>query len=196
MIYVETSLVLEALKKGEDGERALVYLRKVKEEGGYLSEVVLAEIHNLEEPRREWVARLLKELPFPLLRVNPPSVELANRYVYNRVFEGELRDLGLHVALASVRGCERLDTLDGRLDGAIEGVGRVNQVAGYPSPSINFPLGKGERDGELDGVRALSWKVTSRKKAEEVARIIQEMADSFMKEKELSLEKVGKVEIF
>ncbi len=195
MIYVETSLVLEALKKGEEGDKALAHLRSIRD-GGYLSEPVLAEIHNLEEPRREWVARLLKELPFPILRVNPQAVELANRYVYNRVFEGTLRDLGLHVALASVRGCEGIDTCDSRLEEALDGMKRVNQVAGYTLPTIRFPVGKKDGDGELDEVRALAWRVTSRKKVEEVARTIQEMADSFMKEKGLSLEKVGKVEIF
>ncbi len=197
MIYVETSLVLEALKKGEAGERALAYLKRVKDEGGHLSELVLAEIHNLDEPRREWTARLLRELSFPLLRVNPTSLELANRYVYNKVFPGELRDLGLHVALASVRDCSKLDTCDGRLVEALEGIEKVNQVAGYPVPSVSLPLGEEwEGDQELDGVRALSWRVTSRKKTEEVARTIQEMADNFMKEKGLSLEKVGRVEIF
>ena len=196
MVYVETSLVLEALKKGEEGERALAYLKGVKEEGGHLSEQVLAEIHNLDEPRREWAARLLKEVPFPLLRVNLPSLELANRYVYNRVFPGELRDLGLHMALASVRNCSRLDTCDSRVLDALEGIERVNQVAGHSVPSVNLALGEWGGDQELDGVRALSWKVTSRRKVEEVARTIQEMADNFMKEKGLSLKKVGRVEIF
>ena len=197
MIYVETSLVLLALERGDEGEEARGYLEGVLQKGGHLSELVLAEVHNLDEPRREWAARLLKELPFPLLRVNLQALELANRYVYNRVLEGPLRDLGLHGALASVRKCERLDTCDGRFLEALEGIERVNQVAGYPSSSVHLPLGEGWKgDEELDGVRALSWRVTSRKKGEEVVRAIQEMAQNFMKEKGLSLEKVGRIEIF
>ncbi len=197
MIYLETSLVLEALKKGEEGEAARSYLEEVLDQGGHLSELVLAEVHNLDEPRREWTARLLKELPFPLLRVNSQAVDLANRYVYNKVFQEALRDLGLHVALASVRGCDRLDTLDKRVLEAKEGIERVNQVAQFSVPEIHLPLaGDWEADRELDGIRALSWRVTSRKRIEEVTRTIQEMADNFMKEKGLSLEKVGRVEIF
>ncbi|RLD96484.1 MAG: hypothetical protein DRI93_00830 [Aquificota bacterium] len=198
MIYVETSLVLVALRNDERGEEARGYLEKVWEAGGHLSELVLAEIHNLDEPRREWTARLLKDVPLPILRVNLQSLELANRYVYNKVFDQPLRDLGFHAALASVRRCERLDTCDGRLLEAVQGIDRVNQVAGYTTPGFSFPLSNGpwEGDEELDGVRTLSWRVTSRRKSEEVVRTVQEMADNFVREKGLSLEKVGKIEIF
>ncbi len=198
MIYVETSLVLMALRDGEAGEEAKRYLEGVWKEGGHLSELVLAEIHNLDEPRREWTARLLKDIPFPLLRVNLQALDLANRYVYNKVFGQSLRDLGFHAALASVRNCNRLDTCDGRFLEAVQGIKRVNRVAGYTTPEISTPLSGGpwEGDEELDGVRALSWRVTSRKKGEEVVRTIQKMADNFMREKGLSLEKVGKIEIF
>lgn len=198
MIYVETSLVLMALRDDGAGEEARGYLEGVWKEGGHLSELVLAEVHNLDEPRREWTARLLKDIPFPLLRVNLQALDLANRYVYNKVFDQSLRDLGFHAALASVRNCDRLDTCDGRFLEAVQGIKRVNQVAGYATPEVSTPLSGGpwEGDEELDGVRALSWRVTSRKKGKEVVRTIQGMADNFMREKGLSLEKVGKIEIF
>ena len=196
-ILIETSLVLAALLEGPLGEEVRSYLRGIKEKGGHISEPLLAEIHNLDEPRREWVARLLKDLPFPILRMNLDAINLAQRYVYNKIFEGPLRDLGLHAALASVKAWEELVTLDERLITAREGIERINQVANYPTPAFSLPLSiRWTGDEELDRVRALSWRVTGEKKGEEVVRIIQDMAASFLKEKRLALEKVGKVELF
>lgn len=196
-ILIETSLVLAALGEDPLGEEVRSYLQGVRERGGHISELLLAEIHNLNEPRREWTAQLFRELPLPILRINLKAVNLAQRYVYNKIFEGSLKDLGLHAALASVKAWEELVTLDERLTTAREGVERINQVADHPTPAFSLPLSiEWKGDEELDRVRALSWRVTGEKKGEEVVRIIQEMAANFLKEKRLSLEKVGKVELF
>jgi len=196
-VLIETSLVLAALWEDPLGEEVRYYLQGIREKGGHISELLLAEIHNLDEPRREWVARLLRDLPLPILRINLKAVNLAQRYVYNKIFEGPLRDLGLHAALASVKAWEELVTLDERLITAREGIERINQVADYPTPAFSHPLSIGWKgDEKLDRVRALSWRVTGEKKGEEVMRIIQDMAASFLKEKKLALEKVGKVELF
>ncbi len=196
---IETSVVLAALERDPSGENACSYLQGAMEKGGHISELLLAEIHNLNEPRREWTAQLLKELPLPILRINLKAVNLAQRYVYNKIFEGPLRDLGLHAALASVKACEELVTLDERLITAREGVERINQVAHYSTPAFSHsqPLSmEWKGDEELYKMRSLSWRVTGKKKGEEVVRIIQEMAANFLKEKGLTLEKVGKVELF
>lgn len=196
-ILIETSLVLAALWEDPQGEEVRSYLQEIREKGGHISELLLAEIHNLDEPRREWVARLLRDLPFPILRINLKAVNLAQRYVYNKIFEGSLRDLGLHAALASVKAWEELVSLDERLITAREEIERINRVAGYSTPAFSHLLSIGWKgDEELDRVRALSWRVTGGKKGEEVLKIIQDMASSFLKEKKLALEKVGKVELF
>jgi len=141
---------------------------------------------------------LFNELPFPILRVNPEVLELANRYVYNKVFDSNLRDLGAHAALATIRECEGLLSLDNRMLNNTENIARINKVAGYNTPRIfsAHPQKIWLADEELDNIRSLSWRVTNRKKAEETARSIQEMANNFLKEKSINLRKVGKIEIF
>lgn len=198
-VYIETSTILASLERTDLGERCDQFLKGLPLESSYLSELVLAEIHNLEEPRREWAARLLKERPFPILRVNVRALDLANKYFFNKVILPEHRDGGLHVAIASLRGCETLYTWDeDHLIAQQEGFGRINNVMGCPIPHLlsPFPIEEGWEDAELHAVRALSYRVTSRKQKKEVVRGVVESADFFMKEKGLNLQKVGKIEIF
>ena len=198
MICIETSVILAALRSSEHGETVKSHLQGLLEQKGHLSELLLAEIYNLEEPRKEWASQLFRELSFPVLRVNPESLELANRYIYNKVLPPDLRDLVAHAALATIKECEGLFTLDTRILNAVEEIARINNVAGYPTPRIfSADLQEEEPiDKELDKIRSLSWKVTNRRKAEEVARDIKEMANNFLKEKGVNLRKVGKIEIF
>jgi len=198
MICIETSAILAALKTGEEGESMKLHLQEILDQAGHVSELLLSEIYNLDEPRKEWAAQLFNELPFPILRVNPEVLELANRYVYNKVFDSNLRDLGAHAALATIRECEGLLSLDNRMLNNTENIARINKVAGYNTPRIfsAHPQKTWLADEELDNIRSLSWRVTNRKKAEETARSIQEMANNFLKEKSINLRKVGKIEIF
>ncbi len=197
-LLIETSVLLAAIEESPVGEATLGFLQGAAERDGHISELVLSEVYNLNEPRREWTARLLADLSLPVVRISTKAVNLAQRYVYNKVLEAPLRDLGLHVALASVGTWKEVGTWDRRLVKAREGIERINKTAGYPIPvlSIPSPLWMWGPDEELDGVRALSWRVTEKKKDYELMRIIQEMAANFIREKGLTLEKVGKVELF
>jgi len=197
-IYIETSVILASVEKGEFGERCVEFLNTLSLESTYLSELVLAEVHNLEEPRREWVARLLKKRPFAIYRVSTKAIELAEKYFFNKVIAPEHRDTGLHVAIASLYGCKTLYTWDkDYIISNQQGFSKINSIFGCSLPELILPFDDYEwKDKELYNIRALSYRVTSRKDKREITRGIKESCDFFLKEKKLTLDKVGKVEIF
>jgi len=50
MICIETSAILAALKTSEEGESMKLHLQEILDQAGHVSELLLSEIYNLDEP--------------------------------------------------------------------------------------------------------------------------------------------------
>ncbi|MGB9808101.1 MAG: hypothetical protein ACPLSJ_06035, partial [Thermosulfidibacteraceae bacterium] len=120
-VYIETSAILFFVKK--DLKENLTNL--LKDKTHFISDLVLAEIHNMDEPYREYTARLLEEIGFPVLKLQEEDTEFARKYVYNKVIETKEYSLGLHYYLAAKNNAAII-TASNRLIEVKEGLERIN----------------------------------------------------------------------
>ncbi len=199
--YIETSVLLLALTKGQGAERAREVLSDLKE-NAEVSDLVLSEIYNLPEPMKDRSTKLVVELQLPSMRLSPSCFSLAEKYLYNRVMKGTLRDWGLHLATAAVRGFKNIVTADTLIASTLlEGTNSINKREGYSEISATLLEWTEDEEtkrwfDELRKIRELSYKATSKRGIKDTLKGIETSALHLMKEKSVSIERIGSIEIF
>ena len=197
--YIETSAILLSLDDSEMGEETRNMLFKMKGSSA-VSDLVLAEIYNLPEPLKDRSTRLVCQLGVPSMRLSPSCIALAKKYAYNRVVEGSQFDCGLHVAVATVRGFNKMLTSDPFIvSQLLPGANPVNVREGYGEVEAE-PCDSGDGSdhwfGELRKVRDISYQATSRMDVKGVLEGIETSAMHLMREKSVKIERTGSIEIF
>lgn len=185
MFYAETSFVLAACKD-EAAEGRL-------KEGFVVSDLVIAEIHNLDEPWRTWSAQLLKELNPVCLRIENDLVEFAKKYVYNKVIGyGEL-SLGIHYILAACGGADLLVSCDARFSELKAGFDNLNRHFGRPTIDVEVAECADWPRDMLSRIRGMVGRLCESQGSVRLTSAVYESLDFFFREKELRLRRVARL---
>ncbi len=183
MVYVETSAILNKAANKEKLEGEAI-----------ISDVVLAEIHNLDEPWRDWCARLLKENPPPNIRIEQEEVEFARKYVYNKVLSKEDYIIGLHYILACLRGAKKLMTCNPLFAEKKEELDRINRH--FKKPTIEIELVECTKIPEetLKKVRSMAHRLLETQGPVKLVQALRESQEFFQKEKELKIRRISRID--
>ncbi len=184
--YVETSLLLAMAKEASSFDE--LYTVEL-----VVSDLVIAEVHNLEEPWRQWVAQFLNEREVACLRVEKEDLEFARKYIYNKVLSTEEYPLGVHYLMACTRGADRCYTCDVMLEQLKEGMDRINGHFGKPTVSISVIPCEDYPRQDLLKVRAMVGRLCESQGEVRLLSAIRESVDFFQREKGIRLRRVPKV---
>lgn len=184
--YIETTSLLSALKD-EFKEKLL---SEIKGFNYFVSDLVLAEIHNMDEPDREYVARLLQEINPPVLKIQEEDLEFGRKYVYNKVLESKDYPLGVHYLIASKNNAVIVTCLKKLLE-LKDGLERINNYFKLPTPDISI-IGHYENES-LDRIRVSIGRLVEAQGEKKLAIVIRESSEFFIREKKLSLIRREKV---
>ncbi len=198
--YLETSALLLVLSDSQEGSEAREGLLGCKGDAA-VSDLVLSEIYNLPEPAKDRLTRFVVELGVPTMRLSPSCVTLSEKYVYNRIIQGEQRDWGLHIATATVRGFSHIVTADRVISRLIGETNPVNAREGYNEVSLTLLKNGNDLEAsrwfdELTKIRELSYQATSKRGMRDLLQGVETSALHLMKEKSVTIERIGSIEIF
>lgn len=179
-LYLETTFILLVVdRKLEDSIK-----EELKDKYAFTSDVTLAEIHNLEEPIREFSARFLNDINIPVLKLHEYLAEFSRKYVYNKVLEEKDYSIGLHYLIAS-KNSAKLITADEKFEKLKEGLDRINSYFKVPITDVEI---KGTYSNELlDKVRYNIGKLISSQGEKKFTVSIRESSEFFIREKKLPL---------
>lgn len=145
-IYVETSAISGSLDKDEPNMRMysneLIKLLKKKVHEGFISTLVLEEISKAHIKKRGALERLVNRLQFGVLEINEKVLDLAKRYIDEKLIPESYRADAIHIAVASINSMDALVSWNlshiVKLK-TIKGVNEVNRVEGYKMIAIVTP---------------------------------------------------------
>ncbi len=178
--YIETSVLLWCAKNREGLP------------GGVVSDLVLAEVHNLDEPWRDWAARLLEEASPLCLRLELSEVEFAQKYVYNHVLASSDYPLGLHYALACLRGLDGVVSCGDALEERKPELDRINSHFKVPAVEVET-FECSELPEKLFEVRGMIGRLLESQGPVRLLQAVRESQEFFQREKGLKLKRVGKI---
>ncbi len=183
--YITTSLLLSIAKEPEK-------LSQIEGEP-YISDLVIAEVHNIEEPWREWVAKLLKEHPMLCVKVQKEELEFSRKYVYNKVLTPEEYCTGLHYYIGCTKGFDEVHTCNSLMAEKKEELDRINQHFNKKTTEVKLLKCTDFPAEELSRVRKMIARLCETQGEIKLLSAIRESVDFFFKEKELSLRRVEKI---
>lgn len=184
--YIETTSLLLAIR--EEFKEKL--LSEIKDFDYFVSDLVLAEIHNMDEPDREYVARLLNEINPLVLKIQEEDLEFGRKYVYNKVLENKDYPLGVHYLIASKNNAV-IVTCAKKLSDLKDGLDRINSYFKLPTSTISL-IGYYESE-TLEKVRASIGRLVETQGEKKLAVNIRESSEFFIREKKLPLVRREKV---
>ena len=145
-IYIDTSVVshIQADDVPEKMEKTLEFWKSIikGEYEAYISELVIAEFNNCPEPKKANIEKMLQQAPLLELEIDDEVTVLANRYMVEGLFPVKYRDDAIHIALASVYGCNVVVSWNFKHMVKIKtiiGVNGINKLMGYADIEIVTP---------------------------------------------------------
>jgi predicted nucleic acid-binding protein len=155
-IYLDTSVIshLQADDAPEKMAKTLEFWKYLinGEYDAYISELVIAEFNNCSEPKKSKLEGLLRQAPIIELEIDDEVTTLADRYMTEGLFPNKYRDDAIHIAIASVFGCNVVVSWNFKHMVKIRtilGVNGVNKIMGYSDVEIVTPeVIVGEEDEE------------------------------------------------
>ena len=145
-IYIDTSVIshLQADDVPEKMAKTLEFWKCLinGEYESYISELVVAEFSNCPEPKKSQLESILMQAPLVELEVDDEVTTLADRYMEEGIFPRRYRDDAIHVALASVFGCNVVVSWNFKHMVKIKtilGVNGINKIMGYSYIEIVTP---------------------------------------------------------
>ena len=154
-IYLDTSVVshLQTEDVPEKMTKTLELWREIKQ-GFYhivISELVFDELEKCSEPKKSFMLNKLAEIDFDEVEITGEIRELANKYVTEGVFPAKYLDDALHVACASISGCNAMVSWNFKHMvklRTILAVNGINKYMGYAEIEILTPEAiVGEEEG-------------------------------------------------
>lgn len=145
-IYIDTS-VISHLQANDVPEKMRI-TQKFWESvivGDYeavISDLVIAEFNNCPEPKKSRLEVMILQAPLDELEVDGEVTSLADRYMQEELFPSKYRDDAIHVALASVYGCNAVVSWNFKHMVKIKtilGVNGINKIMGYSDIEIVTP---------------------------------------------------------
>lgn len=159
-IYLDTS-VISHLKADDVPDRMAKtlefwnYLAK-GDYDSYISELVIAEVNNCPEPKKSFLESKMQQVPFIALEIDNEVITLAEKYMEENLFPKRYRDDAIHIALASVYGCNVVVSWNFKHMVKIKtilGVNGVNKLMGYADIQIVTPeIIVGEEESDDEGI--------------------------------------------
>ncbi|BAT71221.1 hypothetical protein TST_0413 [Thermosulfidibacter takaii ABI70S6] len=185
-IYVETTLLL-AMAKDEE------LAQKIDLKNAFISDLVLAEIHNLEEPWRNWVAKFLKEHPLVSVKLQKEEIEFARKYVYNKIIKPEEFTLGLHYFIGCSKGFDAIYTCDPLLEQLKPEMDRINLHFNKNTTEVKNFSCTDYPQADLIKIRQMINRLCESQGEVRLLTAIRESQEFFCKEKELSIKRLEKL---
>ncbi|GEM_PF-6633105 len=189
-VYIDTELLLFATKSRENEEQFNALLSGHQP---FLSDLVIAEVHNLEEQFRHWVGEFLEKNPMPVIKVNEESIEFARKYVYNKVIEMKDFAIGLHYAIASLKGIDIVFTPSDKWVELYEGFKRINEHFNVSAPEIRKVDVKEIPKSSLEEIRVKIARLLEAQGTTRLFKAIIESQELFFKEKGFRLTRIEKI---
>jgi len=109
----------------------------------FTSRVVIDELNNAPEEKREKMLRLILEYDIPVLETNDEAVRMANIYVEEGIIPQKYRTDGLHVAIATVSDLDMIISMNFQhivKRNTKIGTGNINALNGYRAVEICSPM--------------------------------------------------------
>jgi predicted nucleic acid-binding protein len=145
-IYLDTS-VISYLQADDAPERMAVTQKLWRElqRGPFevmLSGIVAAEVDACPEPKRTFLKERLGEIVFGMAEVTDEIIELAEAYLRSKIIPRRYRDDALHIATATINGCNAIISWNFRHMVRLQtiiGVNGLNKGMGYGEIEILSP---------------------------------------------------------
>jgi len=137
-IYLDTSVISHL--QADDVPEKMVFTQKLWDEikkdefDIVLSEVVLSEIEDCPEPKKTVLSEYLGEIQYQKVSLTNEVTELANKYIEQKVLPPKCLDDALHIASASINGCNAIVSWNFKHMVNLRtffGVNGVNKLFGY-----------------------------------------------------------------
>ncbi len=145
-IYLDTSVIshLQAEDVAEKMEFTLKLWEEIKS-GLYdvfVSDLVLIELSRCDEPKKSIMFDYLEQIEFEKVKINDEIKSLANKYVSEGIIPSKYEDDAVHIASASVEGCNIIVSWNFKhmvRFKTIIGVNAINKLKGYSDIEIMTP---------------------------------------------------------
>ena len=152
-IYLDTSVIshLQADDVPEKMSNTHRFWNDVKagEYEVYISEVTKAEIEDCPEPKKTMLSDHLKEISYRTIELTEEITELAQRYITESVLPPKCVDDAMHVAAATIVGCNAIVSWNFKHMLKLRvfiGVNGVNKMLGYGEVALIPPYELLEED--------------------------------------------------
>ena len=145
-IYLDTSVISHL--KADDVPEKMESTRKMWAEmvdGVYevfISRLVIAEIDDCPEPKRTELFQFLSMLKYTEILIDEEAYQLAQEYIQHGIIPAKYEDDALHIAAASVNGCNVVVSWNFKhmvRAKTIFGVNGINKMLGYGELEILSP---------------------------------------------------------
>jgi predicted nucleic acid-binding protein len=154
-IYLDTS-VLSYLNQNSNPEKMNATLKLWDKiiAGDYdavISDVAIAELSQCTETKRAYVWSMLRQINYSLMRETQETVDLANRFIEQKVLTKKSLNDCRHIACAVVAGCDIITSWNFKHMvnvRTVNGVKIINMMEGYRTVEIYPPtmLVEGEEE--------------------------------------------------
>ncbi len=152
-IYLDTSVISHLQADDVPEKMAITHKFWVDLKNGkydiFVSEVTKSEIADCPEPKKDLLANHLEELSYQTIELSEEITELAQRYLAQGVLPPKCLDDALHVAAATVVGCNAIVSWNFKHIlklRAFIGINGVNRMLGYGEVALVPPYELLEED--------------------------------------------------
>ena len=142
--YLDTSIINFYLSSGyETGDITRKVIKEIMNSGEiYISDVVIREIYRCSEPKRTKLIEVVNYINPVVLEVNIESMDLAERYIIEKVIPEKYFDDALHIAVATVNEIDVL--LSWNFEHIVKLktkriINGINKIVGYKEIEICSP---------------------------------------------------------
>ncbi len=189
-VYVDTELIIFAAKQKENED---VFNELLSGHQPFISDIVIAEIHNLNEPFRHWTAQYLEKNTFPVIKISEEAIEFAKKYVYNKVIDSKDLTIGLHFSLASYKGIDFIVTPNEKWEQYFQGFKRINEHFNLSVPEIKKVTLKEIPQTNLEDIREKIARLLETQGTTRLYRAIIESQEHFSREKKIKFQRIEKI---
>ena len=109
----------------------------------YTSRIVVNELNNAPETKREQMLNLIIKYEIPILEINEEAVRIADLYVTESIIPQKYRTDGLHIAIATVNDLDMIISMN--FQHIVKrktriGTANINALNGYKPVEIYSPM--------------------------------------------------------
>jgi len=137
-IYLDTSLIshLEANDTPDKMASTLELWKEIKQNkyDVYISDMVVSELFDCQEPKRSTMFRYLAEIDYTELVLSDETKELADKYINEGIIPMKNKEDAMHIAVASINVCDIIVSWNFKhmvKFKTIRGVNAMNKYMGY-----------------------------------------------------------------